>query len=82
MLLAHQWLAFPLCSVGTITHERLVSSLPWSPGVVYADNVVDFERAPDSRDSTPRGNLETIAAQVSPPRASQNFLAPVNDVSH
>lgn len=32
-------------------------------------------------DSTPRGNLEMVAAQIQPPRISENFMAPVNDVS-
>lgn len=32
------------------------------------------------RDATPMGNLEMVASQVPPPRANQNFMAPVNDV--
>ncbi|CAO2651184.1 Nn.00g094810.m01.CDS01 [Neocucurbitaria sp. VM-36] len=34
------------------------------------------------KDSTPRGNLELVAAQVQPPGASANFLAPVNDTTN
>ncbi|KAF2650382.1 hypothetical protein K491DRAFT_139372 [Lophiostoma macrostomum CBS 122681] len=35
-----------------------------------------------STDSTPRGNLESIAAQIPPPGISRNFLAPVNDTTN
>jgi hypothetical protein len=31
-------------------------------------------------DTTPKGDLERVASQIQPPRPSQNFLAPVNDV--
>jgi hypothetical protein len=33
------------------------------------------------KDSTPRGNIEIAASQVPTPGISQNFMAPVNDVS-
>jgi len=33
-----------------------------------------------SNDSTPRGNLETVASQIPPPRKNENFMAPVNEV--
>lgn len=32
-------------------------------------------------DSTPRGTIELVASQVPPPRISQNFMAPVNEVN-
>jgi hypothetical protein len=31
-------------------------------------------------DDTPRGDLESVATQIQPPRISANFMAPVNDV--
>ena len=31
-------------------------------------------------DSTPRSDLEVIASQIPPPRKSENFMAPVNEV--
>tara|TARA_R110002003_G_scaffold214_40_gene16331 strand:- start:8484 stop:9047 length:564 start_codon:yes stop_codon:yes gene_type:complete len=49
-------------------------------GSVNAQYVHKFEGNRGS-DTTPQGNLEQVAAQVPPPRASANFLAPVNDVS-
>ncbi|KAF2176979.1 hypothetical protein K469DRAFT_733103 [Zopfia rhizophila CBS 207.26] len=33
-------------------------------------------------DGTPRGNLEQVAAQIPPPRVSENFLAPVNNTTN
>jgi hypothetical protein len=32
-------------------------------------------------DDTPRGDLESVATQIEPPKISANFLAPINDVS-
>jgi hypothetical protein len=49
-------------------------------GSVLAQHVHVFQ-GKIRKDTTPRGNLELVAAQVQPPRASANFLAPVNDVS-
>ncbi|KAF1979163.1 hypothetical protein BU23DRAFT_642302, partial [Bimuria novae-zelandiae CBS 107.79] len=49
-------------------------------GSVLAQHVHVFQ-GERGEDTTPRGNLELVAAQVQPPRASANFLAPVNDVS-
>ncbi|KAF2801403.1 uncharacterized protein BDZ99DRAFT_344495, partial [Mytilinidion resinicola] len=50
-------------------------------GQINAENVHDW---PGTRqdDSTPIGNLEVVAAQIPPPRKSQNFLAPVNDTTN
>ena len=50
-------------------------------GHVSAQHVIDSSNAQESVDSTPRCNVETVAARVAPPRISQNFMAPVNDVS-
>ena len=49
-------------------------------GSVLAQNVHVFQGG-RGEDTTPRGNLELAAAQVQPPRASANFLEPVNDVN-
>ncbi|KAF2727483.1 hypothetical protein EJ04DRAFT_594905, partial [Polyplosphaeria fusca] len=49
-------------------------------GSVLAQHVHVFQ-GERGEDTTPRGNLELAAAQIQPPRASANFLAPVNDVS-
>lgn len=50
-------------------------------GDIYAENIVDSVGSVRSVDSTPTGNIERAAAQVPPPRISQNFMAPVNNVS-
>lgn len=34
------------------------------------------------RDSTPKCEIELVASQIPPPGISQNFMAPVNDVSN
>jgi len=34
-----------------------------------------------SEDDSPRSKLEVIASRLPPPRISENFMAPVNDVS-
>lgn len=49
-------------------------------GAVYSENIADSVGDVQSVDSTPRGNVERAAAQVPPPRISQNFMAPVNNV--
>ena len=58
------------------TAQRLES---FQIGQINSHHVHDWtgER---SNDSTPRGNLETVASQIPPPRKSENFMAPVNEV--
>ena len=50
-------------------------------GTIYSENIVDSPPTASGKDSTPRGNIELVANQIPPPRISENFLAPVNDVS-
>jgi hypothetical protein len=50
-------------------------------GQVYASHIVDSTSGLQSIDDRPNGNIELVAAQVPPPRISENFLQPVNDVS-
>ena len=50
-------------------------------GQINSDDLVDSKNEQESVDSSPRGNVEIVAARVPPPRISQNFKAPVNDVS-
>ena len=50
-------------------------------GQISAQHVIDSTDTQGSQDSTPRCNMEVVAARVAPPRISQNFMAPVNDVS-
>ncbi|KAH7092036.1 hypothetical protein FB567DRAFT_588349 [Paraphoma chrysanthemicola] len=59
--------------------RRLTNLVPI--GSVVAQNVHDFQGG-RVEDTTPRGNIELAAAQVQPPRASANFLAPVNDTTN
>ncbi|KAI9038971.1 uncharacterized protein KD926_010073 [Aspergillus affinis] len=62
----------------TTGHGELVSI-----GSVACDHVVDTSASgTPSEDSTPRGTLELLAAQVPPPRISENFMAPVNDTTN
>jgi hypothetical protein len=49
-------------------------------GQINSENLVDSKNGQEGADSTPRGNVEIVAARVAPPRISQNFMAPVNDV--
>lgn len=49
-------------------------------GQVDSANIVDSTTNELSVDTTPKGNIEIAASQVQPPRISENFLAPVNDV--
>ena len=49
-------------------------------GNIDASHVHIFE-GERSEDTVPPGDLEIVASQIPPPRASENFLAPVNDVS-
>jgi hypothetical protein len=48
-------------------------------GEIDAQHVHNFE-GERGEDTTPRGKLEELAAQIQPPRLSENFMAPVNDV--
>ena len=57
-------------------HER------YPIGEVSADNIVESTSAHDGSDDKPRDELEREAIQVTPPRISENFRAPVNDVSN
>jgi hypothetical protein len=51
-------------------------------GQVHSSNIVDSTGTAITKDSTPRGNIEVAASQVRTPGISQNFMAPVNDVSY
>lgn len=50
-------------------------------GQVHSSNIVDSTDTAMTKDSTPRGNVEIAASQVPTPGISQNFMAPINDVS-
>lgn len=50
-------------------------------GQVLSANIIDCSGIAMTTDSTPRGIIEVAASQVPTPRISQNFMAPVNDVS-
>lgn len=50
-------------------------------GQVHSDHIADSLNDDGRVDCDPKGNLEIAAAQVPPPRISENFMAPVNDVS-
>jgi hypothetical protein len=50
-------------------------------GETSSANVMDYPRRPLIREDIPRDTLEHVATQVLPPRARENLLAPVNDVS-
>lgn len=50
-------------------------------GQIDSQYIVDAADDAKSKDSTPKGAVELAASQVSPPGISQNFLAPINDVS-
>jgi hypothetical protein len=49
-------------------------------GEIVTENIVDWPMGEERKESIPKGRLEVAATQVAPPRISQNFLAPVNDV--
>lgn len=54
----------------------------FSIGEVDSSHIVDAaEDGVASTDSEPRGKLEMAAARVRTPGVSENFMAPVNDVS-
>ncbi|KAF1847164.1 uncharacterized protein K460DRAFT_413961 [Cucurbitaria berberidis CBS 394.84] len=50
-------------------------------GSIHIQHVHNFE-GNRGTDTTPRGDLELVATQIQPPRASASFLAPVNDTSN
>lgn len=50
-------------------------------GQVHSDHIADSLNDNQRVDYDPKGDLEIAAAQVPPPRISENFMAPVNDVS-
>ncbi|CAI7643085.1 unnamed protein product [Penicillium glandicola] len=51
-------------------------------GQVQSSNIVDSPDAAPSIDSTPRGRIELAATQTPTPGISQNFMAPVNDITN
>ncbi|KAJ5898708.1 hypothetical protein N7504_008996 [Penicillium tannophilum] len=51
-------------------------------GEVEPVNIVDPEPGPKRSDCTPNGVIEVAATEVPTPGISENFLAPVNDVSN
>ncbi|KFY32545.1 hypothetical protein V493_00096 [Pseudogymnoascus sp. VKM F-4281 (FW-2241)] len=51
-------------------------------GEVFAANIIESTSNGRSRDNKPRDKLEREAAQVAPPRISENFRAPVNDTTN
>lgn len=50
-------------------------------GDVDSSHIVDSVDGPKTSDATPRDDIEAAAAQIPTPGMSDNFLAPVNDVS-
>lgn len=50
-------------------------------GDVDTGNIVDSTTDNKSTDFEPKGEIEVAASRVVPPGISENFLAPVNDVS-
>lgn len=53
----------------------------WPIGEVDSTHFVERSNETFTTDTNPRGDLEIAATQVRPPGISQNFMAPVNDVS-
>ncbi|KAJ5934606.1 hypothetical protein N7466_004153 [Penicillium verhagenii] len=51
-------------------------------GQVDPSNIVDSVDEAETKDSTPRGNIEIAASQVPTPGINQNFMAPVNDTTN
>lgn len=49
-------------------------------GQVHPDHIIDSPNTSQGIDYNPKDNLEKTAAEIPPPRISQNFMAPVNDV--
>lgn len=50
-------------------------------GEVLANDILDSTDGQQITDDTPRNSLEREAARLPPPRISENFRAPVNNVS-
>ncbi|ELR09973.1 hypothetical protein VC83_06375 [Pseudogymnoascus destructans] len=63
----------------TMTQERHEM---YPIGEVFAANIIESTSNDRSRDNKPRDKLEREAAQVAPPRISENFRAPVNDTTN
>lgn len=59
------------------------NSLPqiWAIGEVDSQHIVDTTGEEITDDSDPRGDIEKAASQCPAPRISENFMAPVNEVS-
>ncbi|GAB1200017.1 hypothetical protein APSETT444_009377 [Aspergillus pseudonomiae] len=53
----------------------------WPIGTVDSAHIYDWPHGFTATHEDPRGDLETTACQVPAPRASENFMAPVNDFS-
>ncbi|RFU33205.1 hypothetical protein B7463_g3144, partial [Scytalidium lignicola] len=52
-------------------------------GDVSSENVLDYTGdGKQTIDTTPRDNIERVAAQVPPPRISANFMVPVNNTTN
>jgi hypothetical protein len=50
-------------------------------GEIDSANIVDDDSGIKRADADPRGDIEIVASQIPTPGISENFLAPVNDVS-
>jgi hypothetical protein len=53
----------------------------WAIGEVDSQHIVDSTGTGRTKDSDPQGNIEKAASQCPTPRISENFMAPVNEVS-
>ncbi|KAJ5117217.1 hypothetical protein N7448_004159 [Penicillium atrosanguineum] len=51
-------------------------------GHVDSINIVDSSSKVKESDGVPQGNIETVASQIPTPGISDNFLAPVNDMTN
>lgn len=51
-------------------------------GQIDSQHIADSTDNTRSSDSTPKGAIELTASRVPAPGISQNFMAPVNEVSH
>lgn len=50
-------------------------------GEIDSANIVDDDSGVKSADVDPKGDIEVVASQIPTPGISENFLAPINDVS-
>lgn len=50
-------------------------------GSIEAQHIAEATSPDQVSDKVPKGDIERAASKVPTPRASQNFIAPVNDVS-